>query len=356
MRKHQWIWLGLAMTLVVGSGCDGGVEPLADPPVYSPVSTLVIVLNGLAETLSVGNLDTGEWNQNTVTVGETPNHLALAGGGSHLLVTASGANAVQVVELENWSVVREIDLGPGSNPWETQLQHPDLDDPIAYTTEWLAHSVAKIDWQRGAVLARIPVAPSPQGLAWVGDKLYVASTRFADDPTLAQWGVVSAVQNDSVVAEIRVGRNPQSLIRVGDELHVVCTGRYGLAEGQVMIVDTHTDRVTDSLAVGGSPAFAAAIGRRVFVTGYAGGLMEYDAPSRSIVHDAENPGVPIDGLFGIAVNPVVPSLWVAAFEDDVVFETAPDPLSIRPYPVGDGPQSIVVRVPAVAPLRTGRPE
>jgi YVTN family beta-propeller protein len=334
-RRCGWLVLVLLPAACSWLAC-GDDDPMRPPP--SSQSTLAIVLNGLGETLSTLDIDSGELVNDAVAVGAVPNHIALTPDARSALVTASGGNRVDVVCLETFRVLRSIDLGPGANPYEAVP----VDGRTAYVSEWLTHQVTRIDWQTGTVITRIPVGPSPEGVAVHDGRVFVACTGYAHDPTFTARGEVAVIEADTVLASLTVGRNPQFVLAVGDEIHVVCSGRYGALEGQVMIIDPAVPALVDSIAIGGTPAFAAALDDVVYVSGYYGGLLEYDWRTRTILRGVENPVLPLEGLYGLAVDHDSSRLYVTVFPDDLLLALAADTL-VAQWVVGDGPQRVVVR-------------
>jgi DNA-binding beta-propeller fold protein YncE len=241
-------------------------------------------------------------------------------------------------------VVGGVDLGLLSNPWEVAPAA----GRQAYVTEWEADRVSRIDWGRGTVEARIPVPPNPQGVAVLGERAYVASVLFDQDRSFQTPGVVSIIEADTVVAVVRVGRNPQSVLVIENEIHVICSGPLGADQGIVMIIDPEAQAVVDSILVGGNPAFGARHADALYLSGFYGGLLKVDWRRRVALNDSRNPVLPLEGLFGLDVDPLTGRLYVVHFADDLLLVVEGDSL-VAHHVVGDGPQRAVVRRPLPTP-------
>ncbi len=330
----------IMLSVVLGSGCGAGDSPL-ERVELPPLAPVVLVMNGLAETVSLLDLTSETVVNNVMPVGAVPNNLALSADGRTMLVTASGANRLEVVDLDRFELVRAIDLGPGSNPYATAV----AGERTAYVSEWLADRVTRIDWQAGTIVSRIAVGASPQGIAVYQGRVYVACSGYAVDPTFTTRGELAVLAGDSLLATVTVGRNPQTVLIVEDEIHVICSGRYGLGEGQVMIIDPSVPALIDSVQIGGGPAFAVRDDDRVYLAGYYGGLLSYHWPTRQVLRGVANPVLALEGLYGLDLDPDSRRLYVSLFPDDLLLVVEADTLAGQ-WVVGDGPQGVRVRRPS----------
>lgn len=342
-RRRPRPWLAIAALLACGAAGCAERDPVRSDVELEPSASRAFVLNGTGETLSVVDLETDVVRNNVAVVGALPNHLALSADRRTLWVTASGDNRIEGVDVETLESVGGIDLGPGSNPWELAV----AGDGTGYVAHFLSDEVVRVDLGERRVTARVPVAPSPEGLAVAGGRVFVASTLYASDPSFTTPGLLSVIEGDTVVDTVIVGRNPQSVVVVDGAVHVVCTGRFQLDEGEVVVVDASTLAVVDRVALGGSPGFAAPAGDRIYVAGFYGGLMAYARSDGRVLHGAGDPLLRIDGLFGLDWDEVARRLYVAAFADDLVLVVEADTLAGR-WAVGDGPQRVVTWRPGGA--------
>ena len=91
-------------------------------------SKAVYIINGLAETLSVFDIEQQTITNGVLTVGKWPNWIAVRGDRAY--VVNSGDHTVQVIALDAMSSVGTIDVGEGANPMQIAF----LSDQKAYVT------------------------------------------------------------------------------------------------------------------------------------------------------------------------------------------------------------------------------
>jgi len=332
--------------LAAGCGDDDVTDPA--PPASDPA---VFLVNSLGETLSRYLIASGQVAPNALAVGAQPNAMAIAAGGTTGYVVCSGANRIDVVDLDALAVLRSIDLGPGASPYAIALAGAN----DAYVSNWLTGEVAHVDLAGGTVQQVIAVGPGPEGVLFVPDPgargadapagtLYVAVTRYRDDWSEVGELVAVSVPADTVMARIAVGTNPQSVAAAPDGfLHVVCTGDYLAREGKVVIVDPVAGAVVDSVAVAGSPVAAlASAGGRGFTVGFAGGLRRYDVAARTSIESTAIRGASF--LTALAYDGTDDLLYVSDFDDDQVYAVAlaADTLATT-FACGDGPTHVALR-------------
>jgi len=266
-------------------------------------------------------------------------------------VVCSGANRLDVVDLDDLVVLRSIDLGPGASPYAITLAGAD----DAYVSNWLTGEVAHVDLAGGSVKETIAVGPGPEGLLFVPDAgargadapagvLYVTVTRYREDWSEVGELVVVRVPADTVTARIPVGTNPQAVTAAPDGvLHVVCTGDYVAREGKVVIVDPVAAAVVDSVAIAGSPVAALALaGGRGYTVGFAGGFRRYDVAARASVEANAIRGASF--LTALAYDATDDLLYVSDFDDDQVYAVALAADTLRTtIASGDGPADLALR-------------
>ena len=302
----------------------------------------VYVLNGLAETLSVINIETGEIENHVVTLGAVPNQVVYYDG--LLYVVNSGSASLQVIDPFSYSTLANIPLELNSNPWNVAF----IGD-YAYVTGFATASVYKVDLESGSVENTFSVGQAPAGIVAYNDRLYVANTGFnPDDYTYGQ-GTITILnpQNGDHFADVDVGKNPQTLaVGPGQMINVVCTGNYFSIRGIIYFLEAASHSVIDSLPIGGDPYWPVMNSSGVcFVT--AGGWSDdgfvfcYDAVSRTVIRDEDNPirvgtgamGLAIDSL-GMLYSTGLIANSVTEFDDQGTVQVT--------YPVGSGPLSLTI--------------
>ncbi len=342
--------IALLLILVLSAGCgDDVTEPVTPSP-----SPAVFVANSLAETLSRYLIASGETATNALVLGAYPNDIVIGPDATTGYVVSSGDNRIDVVDLDQLTIRRTIDLRPGASPYALAL----VGAEDAYVSNWASDDVAHVNLTDGTVLDRIPVGRGPEGVLFVADgaragagphaatgDLYVAISNFLASGDFGPGEVVVvSVPADTVRARIPVGINPQSLSRAPDgTVHVACSGDYHEVEGWVFIIDPQAPAAVDSLFVGGSPvALLPLAGGPGFTAGYEGGLRIYDPGSR---RTAEANALRGAGFFSnLAYDPATDLLYVSDFDDDCVHVVAvnADTL-VGSFPTGDGPVALAIR-------------
>src|SRR4030066_1354449 len=134
MKKILIPWLALILSL----------EALRQLP-----RTLYVV-NGLAETLSKINLETGQVTNHIITLGIVPNQVVVKGKKAYVVNSIS--SNIQKIDLTADTTLGYIFLGAGRNPWNIAL----ADTQIAYVSNFSANTISKIDVVNDTVLDEFP--------------------------------------------------------------------------------------------------------------------------------------------------------------------------------------------------------
>jgi YVTN family beta-propeller protein len=300
------------------------------------------VINGLAETLSLINLETGNVTNHITTLGETPNQVAYYD--NYLYAVNSISADVMRVNLSNHQVEYDFLLPIGSNPYNISFH-----GNHAYVTGWVSGKVYRLNLSTNSVDAEIEIGGYPEGLLCHDDFLYITQTYF--DPNNFSYGQGKLAKIDlndfSFVADYNVGKNPQWVSMTPDGMiHIVCTGNYDDVEGAVYIFDPGSAVVTDSILIGGQPAQLAISPTGI---GYlaAGGwvtngyLYSYDIFSGDIIRGPSNPITVGLGASSIASDSLG-YVYSCNFGDDSVSKIDFSGNVIASYILGDGPLSITI--------------
>jgi DNA-binding beta-propeller fold protein YncE len=311
-------------------------------PLNAQFSSSVYVVNGLSETLSKIDLGTGMVYEDIVPLGSLPNDILVRNDRAY--VVNSGSSDLYVIDLVDESVILTMDLGEGNNPWSCILSN----DSTMYITNWLTHTLSKLDLPSGLIVDTLDIGTGPEGLLLIGDLLYVANSGW--NGSGYDQGTVSVlnVTTDSLVAIIPVGTNPQDLVLDPQgEIHVICTGDYVGSTGAVHLIDSATNSVTDTVVTGGAPG-RATISPMGHLYMAAGGWVErgeiylFDTMRGILVHDVGNPIQSGPGAMDV-VTDSEGYLYAASFSENSVsvFDIPDD--SVNTYTVGSGPVAIAIR-------------
>jgi len=300
------------------------------------------VVNGLAEMLSLIDLETGNVSNHITTLGETPNQVAYYD--NYLYVVNSISADVMKINLSDYQVEFDFLLPVGSNPYNIACC-----GNYAYVTGWVSGKVYRLDLSANSIDGEIEIGGYPEGLLCHNDFLYVAQTYF--DPNTFSYGQGKIARIDlsdfSFVADYNVGKNPQWLSLAPDgRFHIVCTGNYDDIEGSVYIFDPGASYVADSILIGGQPAQLAISPSGI---GYlaAGGwitngyVYSYDTFSGAIIRGPSNPI-----LVGLGASSIASDssgfVYSCNFGDDTVSKIDFSGNVIGSYALGDGPLSLTI--------------
>ncbi len=171
-------------------------------------------------------------------LGDSANDIIIYGSKMYIAVTGS---AVVFVTDFNGKIVKEIELsGETSKLAPRQLMADGGKVYVSYREGY----VGVIDTLSFDV-KKAQVGPYPEGLASVGNKLYVAITDANNYPYFANKVQVLDKSSLQIMKEIEVGYNPQTFHKISDEtMYLVCKGDYGAIPAVLQKINLRTDEVT----------------------------------------------------------------------------------------------------------------
>lgn len=300
------------------------------------------VVNGLAETLSRIDLETGLVANHIVTLGETPNQVAFYD--SYLYVVNSISADVMKINSSSHQIEFTFLLPVGSNPYNI-----DFYGNYAYVTGWVSGKVYRLNLTSNTIDGELEIGGYPEGMFCRDNYLYVTQTYFNPNNFSYGQGKITRIELSgfSFVSDHNVGKNPQWISRAPDGmLHIVCTGNYDDVEGSVYIFDPGAGAAVDSVLIGGQPSQLA-----VSTTGIgylsAGGwstngyVYSYDIFSGDIIRGPSNPITVGLGASSIAADSLG-FVYSCNFGDDTVSKIDFSGNVIGSYALGDGPLSITI--------------
>ena len=300
------------------------------------------VINGLDETLSEIDLETGRVTNHVVTLGSVPNQAFCHD--ELLYVVNSFSPSLMIIDPSSNIIVHEIFLPLNSNPWNVAVN-----GNRAYITGLAASSVYVVDLTQHSIISTLQVGLSPEGVLATDDYLYVTNTSFNPIDFSYGQGTVSIIdiQSGGELARPNVGVNPQYLAAGPDgAINVICTGDYVSSTGMVYFINPQNLTVFDSLAIGGAPgeveinntgiAFVAAGGWSDH-----GFIYSYNALTRSVIHSAGNPILTDTGVMGIAFDSLG-YLFCACQTANTVIKLTASGTFVNRYNVGSGPMSLAI--------------
>lgn len=257
---HSATLLPDGRVLVVG-GYGNTYYDLASAELYDPATNALPITGPFAyithfqsNYVSVIDIPTNTV-VTTITVGQSPQALAIAPSGTDVYVSNYSSNSVSLIYPESMAEIAYFPVGTGPRALFVAPNGRRL-----YVANNGSNSVSVIDTTNLQVLVAIPVGSNPWGLIVTPDssKIYVANH---DSNSVS---VISASSN-TVVKTITVGSQPLGLNISPDGSKVFVT-EFG--SNAVSVINTATDTVLAQIAVDAGP-FGVALalnGSKLYVT------------------------------------------------------------------------------------------
>ena len=303
----------------------------------------LIVINGMARTLSRINLENGTVDNNFITLGYVPNHVICHKNKAYVVNSESAD--MYVINLENDSLEQIIDIGMGKNPMFASF----INDSIVLVTNWIANTISRININSYMVTDEFPIGLRPQGILTVGERTYITINEFDPTDTTYGQGRLAVWDNlgDSIISTFDVGKNPQDLdIGPDGRLYVVCSGDYDTVPGTLYMIDTSLLAPVDSLQTATTPFPPNDVVVCPTGVGFlaAGGWVDqgevytFDITGDSLLHGEGNPLYTYKGV--IAVVPATDStVYTLNFGADNITEIDSAGNIHAVYYIGVGPVS-----------------
>lgn len=301
----------------------------------------IIVINNLAETVSL--VKTSDWSTvvNAVGTGQVPNDADTMGG--FLYVVCSQSSTLDRYRKSGDGICFEssINLGNTVNPFGLDCQNSKI-----YVSCFMSDELVVATANPYEIKKRINIGKAPEGVLAEGQTVFVACTAYNSATYSYGQGYVYAVSavSDSVLDSIKVGTNPQYMAAVAGEIHVSCTGDWGVTvNGRIYIIDPVNLSVKDSILIEGTPMGLCPSGNdSVYVAaggwGGSGNLYLY-RKNGEILRGKANPIIVPEGAMDVEYWRG--KIYVACFGADSIAEVTGDSVA-RKWLIGDGPQAITV--------------
>jgi YVTN family beta-propeller protein len=314
------------------------------------------------------------------TIGPTSN--AIRPGGDYLWIVESGSNTVSRYSPQTGRLERNfIDVGNGHNPFDIAV---DPEASKAYVTNYLADSITVADTETGRVLREVEAEPldKPEGVAVVGDHLYVSNVHYTggEEPFDAGSVVVFERESMEVVGRAETERkNPQFVRPVetpqGRRVAIVSSGVIDFAEGgravatspgglELWPTDGRTERSAREIypmqrvddgrhGAPGRPLPTPDGGHLYFTSATSGELFTFDLEAREWTRGTRDP-LQLHDAGGNALHHGAMGprgiLYATAFNDDALYlwDTSCDAKLAGPIDIGttpsllEGPHGIAV--------------
>jgi YVTN family beta-propeller protein len=184
-------------------------------------------------------------------LGDVGNSVTMHNGLAYLVINNS--HKVEVIDAGTHKSVRTITSAPGSSPRQIAFAA----NGLGFISNLFANSVSMYDPTKGEIIGDIAVGANPDGIAAAGNNVIVANSGFGSGNTVT---IIDATTR-KVVKTVPVGDYPASVYALSEyAAAVLCTGDFGDfndpnddTPGSLYIIDLQTNRVADSLVLGGHP-------------------------------------------------------------------------------------------------------
>jgi YVTN family beta-propeller protein len=240
----------LILTITLFSCKKETVEPTIE---NTPLDQGILVL---CEGLFQQNNSTLSWidlNSGTVEndfynkrvgrgLGDTGNDMIRYG--SKIYVAVNVSSTIEIHRASDFASLKQISMVSGGVSKQPRylLAHQGK----VYITCFDGY-VDVLDTTSLTITQRIAVGDNPEGLAAVGNKLYVANSGGLNFPGLDSTLSVIDLNSNLEVAKITVGKNPWKVISDPDgDIYVIVRGNYGNIPPRLKRIDSATDQLVET--------------------------------------------------------------------------------------------------------------
>ena len=267
---------------------------------------------------------------------------------------ASSDDNILIVNLEDREIVGEIPIQAGTTPQQIAL----VSDQKLYVICAATHEVHVVDIPNRNVTKVLTGAfNKPTGITLLNGKAYVTNPAWEWDPIARKTTyydssvIVIDTKTDVILKSIPVPINAGEIHNDGDSTVIVkTTGNYNDISGHLVLIDTTTDEVIETVKLGFTPGPTALNSeKQLFIQGswQNPGLLIYDVVGRNWIRDEDNtianfsndPDTSISG--GLTFAPdgnlyITQPDWSGAGQDFVRVMDLTDASLLRSYRVGPG--------------------
>lgn len=249
MKKILFSLLAALATMPLLVSCDDfKIDDNGDRPPQGPSSYGAYVLNsGMMDSnnseLTYFDMLTGAVSANVFSksngkgLGDSANDMLVYGSKMYIAVT--GSAVVFVTDLSG-KIVKEIALQGETSKLAPRQLAADAGKVYVSYREGYIGAIDTVSLE----VRKAQVGPYPEGMACVGNKLYVAITDANNYPNLANKVQVLDKSSLQVIKEIEVGYNPQAFHKVSNgAMYLVCWGDYAANPAVLQKINTSTDEV-----------------------------------------------------------------------------------------------------------------
>ena len=267
--------------------------------------------------------------------------------------TSSGDN-IYIINLEDREFVGEIPIQAGTTPQQIAL----VSDQKLYVTCAATHEVHVVDIpNRNVTKVLTGSFNKPTGITLLNGKAYVSNPAWEWDPVARKTTyyessiTVIDTETDVILKSIPVPTNASGILNDGDSTVIIkTTGNYNDIPGHLVLVDTNTDEVVETVKLKLTPgSFALNSEKQLFIQGswQNPGLLIYDIAVRDWIRDKDNTianfsndaDTSVSGGLSFAPDGnlyIIQPDWSGGGQDFVRVMDVADASLLRSYRVGTG--------------------
>ncbi len=312
------------------------------------------VLNSVAKTISVIDLDNLSVSNNAIALGSNSSAVGLVIRGTTAIVPNGSENNALIVDVAALNVSGTVDLPQGSGATGAAF----LDDNTAFVGNLNLASISRIDLVGRSVTATISVGQVPSDILVASGKVFVANANV-DFNTFQALGngtvsVIDPATNQVTNTIDSRATNSQFLALDPDgDLLVINSGAFGANDGSVTVIDPASERViAGPFVIGDFPGQVSINASGVaYIASFSNGLYAFDTASNTVLRNAQEAlavttpgGAPIGAVacdFDNAGN-----IYSLSFGDAItpgtVYIFSPQETLVDSIKVGVGPFDIVI--------------
>jgi YVTN family beta-propeller protein len=261
---------------------------------------------------------------------------ATVSGITYVYIVNTGGDSVSVINTNTNEVTATIPVGV--KPYYAATLGSNV-----YVTNSQSNSVSVINTLTNTVTATIPVGLYPRGIKALGSSIYVANygnENYSGGNTISVINSANNTVTDTIILPAG-STGPRGLNVLGSNVYVA-----NFRSDNVSVINSATNTVSHTIAVGDGPRGILGLGSKVFVENFNSGTLSIINTASHSVMDTVRVG---HSPTGMGLNDT--DLYISLFQDNKVsildtttntlYRTDPNP------PGGGGGGSIVINQPPV---------
>lgn len=295
----------LLLSCWIFSACGDDNNPMAG---NGGAGQKAFVLNSIAKTISVINLDSLTVQNDAISLGANSSAVGFSVRGERALVPNGSENNVLILDVTNLTIAGIIDLPDGSGATGSAF----LDDNTAFVCNLNLGSVSRLNLSNLTVAATTQVGQVPSDVAVVAGKVFVANANI--DLTTFQPignGAVSVIdpRTNQVTNTIDTGATNSQFFAIDPDgdLIVISSGGFGAGNGAVTVIDPASENVTGGpFVIGDFPGEVNISPTGIaYVASFSNGLYAFNTRTNTVLRSGQNalavttPGGTVFGAAGV---------------------------------------------------------